>query len=63
MDGKPKEVSVDTLLVAIGRDVNPQQFGAAKASIEVDQSGKIVGREAEPERTNIDHIYAVGDCV
>ena len=63
VDGKPREIKVDTVLVAIGRDVKPELFGASNAGITVDKSGKVVGREAEPERTNIDHIYAVGDCV
>lgn len=51
------------MLVAIGRDVNPDAFGASAAGVEVDESGKIRGRLEEPERTSKDHIYAVGDCV
>lgn len=51
-------------MVAIGRDPDPQAFGAPNAGINFDErSGKIVGRPTETERTNIDHIYAVGDCV
>ena len=63
VDGSPKEITVDNVLVAIGRDVNPQLFGAANAGIEIDRSGKIIGRDTEPERTTVDHIYAVGDCL
>jgi len=34
------------------------------AGVEFDQrSGKIVGRDKEPERTNVENIYAVGDCL
>ena len=52
------------MLVAIGRDPDPSSFGASTAGIRFDaKSGKIVGREGETERTNLDHIYAVGDCV
>lgn len=28
-----------------------------------DKSNKILGRNGEPERTSVDHIYAVGDIV
>jgi pyruvate/2-oxoglutarate dehydrogenase complex dihydrolipoamide dehydrogenase (E3) component len=50
--------------MAIGRDPNPDSFGANKAKIEIDKnSRKILGRDNELERTNIDHIYAVGDIV
>jgi len=39
-------------------------FGAHNAGISIDKkSGKIIGRANEPERSNIDNIYAVGDCV
>jgi len=62
--GVEKTLEVDTLLVAIGRDPDPVSFGAQNAGITFDsRSGKIMGRANEPERTNIDNIYAVGDCV
>lgn len=50
--------------MAIGRDPNPTSYGADKAKIELNKlNNKILGRENEPERTSIDHIYAIGDCV
>ena len=50
--------------MAIGRDANPTSFGADKANIKIhSNSKKIVGRPEEIERTNHDHIYAVGDVV
>jgi thioredoxin reductase (NADPH) len=49
-------------MVAIGRDGRPESYSADKAGLKI-QSGKIIGREIEPERTNIDHIYAIGDVV
>jgi pyruvate/2-oxoglutarate dehydrogenase complex dihydrolipoamide dehydrogenase (E3) component len=59
-----EKVQVNTILMAIGRDPIPENFGADKAGIELDKgSRKIVGRSEEPERTSIDHIYAVGDTV
>jgi pyruvate/2-oxoglutarate dehydrogenase complex dihydrolipoamide dehydrogenase (E3) component len=55
---------VNTILVAIGRDPNPLSYGADKLGIALDpHSRKILGRPEEPERTSIDHIYAVGDIV
>ena len=58
------KVTVNTILVAIGRDSNPESYAADKAKIQVDKaSKKIVGRLEEPERTSIDHIYAIGDVV
>ena len=63
-NGKPKTLEVDTVLVAIGRDANPSSLGVDKAGIEFNpKSNKIKGRPAEVERTNDDHIYAVGDVV
>lgn len=50
--------------MAIGRDPNPDNYGASKAGIVIDKSSrKIVGRDNERERTSIDHIYALGDAV
>jgi thioredoxin reductase (NADPH) len=57
-------VKVDTVLVAIGRDPDPAGLNVSGAGVKAhDRSGKIVGRDGEPERTNVDHIYAVGDVL
>lgn len=51
-------------MVAIGRDPDPVGLGAENAGISFDErSGKIIGRANELERTSVDNIYAVGDCV
>ena len=64
MKGEEKTLEVDTVLTAIGRDPDPATFGASNAGVNFEErSGKIVGRENETERTNVDNIYAVGDCV
>jgi len=64
VDGSDKTLEVDTVLVAIGRDPNPSAFGAQAAGINFDErSGKVIGRDSETERTNLDHVYAVGDCL
>lgn len=57
-------VQVNTILVAIGRDPRPESYRADLIGIDLDKaSRKIIGRIEEPERTSIDHIYAVGDVV
>lgn len=64
VNGVDKSLEVDTVLVAIGRDPDPTSFGAQNAGINFDKrSGKIIGRSDEIERTNLDNIYAVGDCL
>jgi len=61
---KVKEFTVDTILVALGRDCNPASMHVDKAGVKFNEkSNKIVGRKEETERTNIDHIYAVGDIL
>ena len=58
------KVQVNNILMAIGRDPNPDSFGAKNAGLELDKiTRKILGRKEEPERTNIPHIYAVGDSL
>jgi pyruvate/2-oxoglutarate dehydrogenase complex dihydrolipoamide dehydrogenase (E3) component len=55
---------VNTILMAIGRDPNLSGMKAENAKFEIEKnSKKILGRKEEPERTSIDHIYAVGDIV
>ena len=39
--GVDKTIEVDTVVVAIGRDVNPETLGVASAGICVNDSGKI----------------------
>lgn len=55
---------VNTILMAIGRDPKPESYNADASGIVLDKATrKIIGREIEPERTSVDHIYAVGDVV
>lgn len=63
VDKKPQSLEVDTILVAIGRDPNPSDLNTKAAGIELDKSGKVLGGNGEIERTNVPHIYAVGDVV
>ncbi len=51
----------DGVLVAIGRRPNGRAVGAPEAGVDVDDAGFIhVGRQM---RTNVPHIYAIGDVV
>ena len=64
VNGNPTILEVDTVLVASGRDSHPESLRADLAGVKFDpKSGKIFGVKDEVERTNIDHIYAVGDIV
>ena len=63
-DGKnaPKEpVRYDRILVAVGRVPNGRDIGATLAGVNIDERGFIpVDKQ---QRTNVSHIYAIGDIV
>ncbi|MCC2644352.1 MAG: lpdA [Burkholderiales bacterium] len=61
-DNAPKEImKFDKILVAAGRRPNGKTIGAQKAGINVNDDGFIsVDKQC---RTNIPHIYAIGDIV
>ena len=60
---KISKIEVNTILVAIGRDCSPEKLGLKNAGVEIGRSWKVQGRETEKERSNVDHIYAIGDCL
>jgi dihydrolipoamide dehydrogenase len=63
-DGKnaPEEAQqYDKILVAIGRTPNGHGTAAGKAGVEIDTHGFI--KVDQKQRTNIPHIYAIGDVV
>jgi len=57
--GKP--VLYDRILVAVGRTPNGKSLDAEKAGIEVDEKGFIA--VDNQQKTNVEHIYAIGDIV
>jgi dihydrolipoamide dehydrogenase len=60
-DGDPESQVFDRVLVAVGRKPNGHQLNAAAAGVTVDSAGFIaVDRQL---RTNVPHIYAIGDIV
>lgn len=60
-DKAPATETFDRVLVAIGRSPNGLAIDADKAGVEVDQRGFIA--VDKQMRTNIDHIFAIGDIV
>jgi dihydrolipoamide dehydrogenase len=60
-DKAPAEDTFDAVLVAIGRTPNGQLIDADKAGVMVDERGFI--EVDKQQRTNVDHIFAIGDVV
>ena len=61
-DEAPKEVQIyDRVLVSIGRKPNGNNIGADKAGVAVDARGFIA--VDKQMRTNVSHIFAIGDIV
>jgi dihydrolipoamide dehydrogenase len=60
-DKAPASSEFDRILVAVGRRPNGNKIGADRAGVKVDDSGFIpVDRQ---QRTNVPHIFAIGDIV
>lgn len=60
-EGAPAADLFDRVLVAVGRRPNGKLIGAEKAGVHVDERGFIPVDERQ--RTNVPHIYAIGDVV
>ena len=60
-DGSKTKDTFDRVLVAVGRRPNGAKIGAEKAGVVVDEQGFIpIDRQ---QRTNVPHIFAIGDIV
>lgn len=58
-EGKRSEIEVDQVLSSVGRKPNSDGLGLEKAGVKIDGKGFI---PVDPQRrTNVSHIYAVGD--
>jgi dihydrolipoamide dehydrogenase len=55
----PKTDTFDRILVAVGRTPNGRNIGAEKAGVNVDARG-FIGVDTQ-QRTNVPHIFAIGD--
>jgi dihydrolipoamide dehydrogenase len=60
-DGKAFEVKADLVLVSVGRRPNSEGLGLEKAGVKVSPKGFI---EVDQQcRTNVPHVFAIGDVV
>ena len=57
----PAETSYDQILVAVGRRPNGDRIGAEEAGVALDEGGFILVDKTM--RTNVQHIFAIGDIV
>ena len=57
----PAEMTFDRVLVAVGRKPNGHKIDAEKAGVNVTEHGFI--NVDKQMKTNVDHIYAIGDIV
>ena len=57
----PKESLFDRVLVAVGRKPNGHNIDASKAGVNVDEQGFIAANKQM--KTNVSHIYAIGDII
>lgn len=60
-ESAPESALFDKVLVAVGRRPNGDSIGAEKAGVAVDEKGFIA--VDDKQRTNVAHIYAIGDIV
>ena len=60
-DKAPQTDTFDKVLLAIGRSPNGKSVSAENAGVEVDERGFI--KADKQQRTNVSHIYAIGDIV
>lgn len=60
VNGEEKSFTADYCLVSVGRKPNTDELGLEIAGVETDERGFI--KIDNQCRTNVDHIYAIGDC-
>lgn len=59
-EGESLEIEVDHVLSAVGRVPNTEDVGLERAGVEVSDNGFI--QVDETMRTNVEGVYAIGDC-
>ncbi|MCK5829692.1 MAG: dihydrolipoyl dehydrogenase [Methylococcales bacterium] len=60
-ENAPEPAFFDAVLIAVGRQPNGLSIGADKAGVNVDDRGFI--SVDDQQRTNVDHVFAIGDIV
>ena len=58
--GKVKEQEYDTVLLAIGREIETANLNLKKAGVKMNKKGKVVTNDLD--QTSVDNIFAIGDC-
>ena len=58
-DGKSEKITVDKILVAVGRRPNGKGLGLEEVGVNVDERGFVPVNDQL--QTNVEHIYAIGD--
>lgn len=61
VDGKEESVTVDYVMVTVGRRPNTEELGLEQAGVKIDECGLIP--VDEQGRTNVPNIFAIGDIV
>lgn len=59
LDGKPQTLAVDEILLASGRMPNTDSMNIEAAGVQLSESGAV--KVSKTFKTNLDHIFAVGD--
>lgn len=60
-DGKDQTLKVDRVLAAVGRIPNTEDLGLDSAGVKLTEKGNFIQVD-EWMRTNVEGVYAVGDC-
>ena len=60
-DNSPEKETFDRVLLSVGRKPNGHKIDAVKAGVDVDEQGFIAVNKQM--KTNVDHIYAIGDII
>lgn len=55
------EIETESVLMAVGREPDTQSLGIQNAGILLGKNKEII--VDENHKTNVDHIYAIGDCI
>ncbi|CAH1246309.1 TXNRD1 [Branchiostoma lanceolatum] len=54
----------DTVMMAVGRFANTGTLGLDTVGVEwYSESGKVIGRDENPEQSSVPHIFAIGDIL
>lgn len=61
INGETKEIKADYCIVSVGRKPNTAEMGLEQAKVETDDRGLI--KVDNQGRTNVSHIFAIGDVV